>query len=387
MTEVKEDSTTATSNSESNAIAGVAERLYFFFSDANLRQDKFLRIELEKTPYVSLETLLKFNSIKNFTSDTSILIKAAKEDEKCKTKLKLNDDETGIGRITPFTKDLIGKEVELTVRVSNLPTSGDVSTNAVYDVTIDEVKDLFVEYGEVSMVRLLHNYIKPKGKIAYGRAFVEFESLEGMNKAVADLCVKDIANEEEKPKKSLKIKDTDLRVKTMQQWLDKKAKQKESYKSKGKNGQSKKNDKKETDKKREREEKEEEPVDGPEFKLDWKSGCIIKLTKLPEGCDREQILKAVYEVFDKDVGVRADYSRGQEDGCVRFDEVSPKIGELCTKLGDGSITIGETAVGSAAILEGEPEKEYYKNFIAFMSKNMRMRAEEKRNKNKRQKRY
>lgn len=371
-----------TEDSDSKAIAGVAERLYFFFSDANLRCDKFLRTELQNNPYVSLQTLLKFNSIKNFTTDTSILIKAVKED-KCKSKLKLNDKESGIGRITPFTKDLMSKNVELTIRVSNLPTSGDVKTNAVYDVTVDEVKSLFVDYGEVAMVRLLHNYIKPRGKTAYGRAFVEFESLEDMNKAVADLCVKDIANEDEKPKKSLKIKGVDLRFKTMQQWLDKKAKSREEYfKSKGKNdGNGKKNDKK-----REREDEKEEPLNVPEFKLDWKPGCIIKLTKLAEGCDRERILKAVHEVFDETVGVRADYSRGQEDGCIRFDEVSPKIAELCTKLSDGSIVIGEAKVGSAAILEGEPEKEYYKNFIEFKNKQARMKAEEKKTKQKKYKR-
>jgi len=173
---------------DKEVVSNVAERLRFFFSDANLRIDKFLRNEIFANPYVSIETLLKFNTIKQHSENPEILVKAVKEDERLKNFLKLNDTESSIARVEPFTRDKMRDNIKLSLRVSDIPTKS-VDNNKIYSVTINEVKDIFKEFGSVAMVRMLHFHNKRERKrVAIGRAFVEFESLEEMKTATAELC-------------------------------------------------------------------------------------------------------------------------------------------------------------------------------------------------------
>lgn len=156
----------------------------------------------------------------------------------------------------------------------------------------------------------------------------------------------------------------------MQQWLDKKERQKN-----GKNGENK-------GRKRMLEEETEEEktikatIEAIKFSLDWKKGCIIALKGLPEGCDREKILQTVKMFFgDIDVSFRADYSRGQKNGAIRFEEFHEKISDLASKLNDNIVLICGEKIESASIMEGEEEEKYYKEFIAFRTKQMRSKEE------------
>ena len=66
---------------DSKAVEGIKERLEFFFSDANIRQDAFIRKLLvssdEKS--VGIDALLRFNTIKKHSDKPEVLVKAAKE--------------------------------------------------------------------------------------------------------------------------------------------------------------------------------------------------------------------------------------------------------------------------------------------------------------------
>ena len=378
----EETATLNVKEEETNLIPKVAERLRFFYSNANLRRDKFLRreiLETNPTGLVPITTLLKFNTIKNITTNPEIIAKAAREDAFCKTYLKVNDEGTSIGRVDAFTKDMMeeSEQAKFTLRVSNLPTDGE-GHEAKYHQSREEVRDLFTEFGYVSLVNLIMGHARGADKrFAIGRAFIEFETEEGFKKAAEELCVEgELAPNENKPKRVLKVGDTELRIKTMQQWLNKKAAQKNGGIVPPKNNDIKKEGEgKDIKEESSVGEKRAAPVEVPEFTLDWKKGCVISIKGVPEGCDREGILAAVKSFMGDDIEVRADFSRGQKDGAIRFDEPNEKISELSSKLNEGTITISQEKLESAVVLDGEDEEEYYKNYIAFRNKQLKMRAE------------
>lgn len=347
----------------------IVERLGFFFSDANLRMDRFLRqivLDYHSGGFVEINTLLKFNTIKKLSTDPAVIAEAVAKVES--PKLKLNDEKTSIARVDPFTSEMLKDNVKVSLRVSDLPVKeNEDGSGSEYVNSRDEVEKLFSEFGKVALVRLLTYYDKRESKrTAVGKAFVEFASMESMEKAVAELCA---SGSEEKPKKVLKLGETELRVKTMQQWLDKKAAEKDA-----------KDNERETAKRAREEDsaKAQEEIETIEFKLDWKKGCVVTLEGVPEGCDREMLLDVVKKNIG-DVEARADYSRGDTDGKIRFNEPNDKIAELVIKLNDGSVTVGggEGKLTKAGILEGEAEDKYYENYIAFRTKQMREKAQEK----------
>ncbi len=73
--EEKEVAETTSDEKEDEVVKAVAERLKFFFSDANIRQDRFIRNHLlqqnknDPSGFVPLESLLRFNTIKKLTTD------------------------------------------------------------------------------------------------------------------------------------------------------------------------------------------------------------------------------------------------------------------------------------------------------------------------------
>jgi len=349
----------------------IVERLEFFFSDANLRMDKFLRgivMDSYTGGFVEIETLLKFNTIKKLSTDPAVIAAAAEKVEQ----LKLNESKTSISRVEPFTADMLQDNVKVSLRIGNLP----IKDNE-YVHTREEVHELFSEFGKVALVRLLTNYNKIEGvRSAVGKGFVEFANIESFDKAVAELCVSGDAAADDKPKKVLKLGDDEISVKSMRVWLDKKLADKESKK-----------EEKSGDKRARVEEATQNSaeIDAIEFTLDWKKGCVITLEGLPEGCDREMLLDGVKKYVGEDVEARADYSRGDKDGKIRFNEPNDKIAEFVAKLSDGSATFGDAKVGKASVVEGEEEETYYKNYIEFRTNQMREKARDKLNRNKRRK--
>ena len=116
--EVKEVKTETTdeglTDEDKKAVDEVKGRLKFFFSDANVRQDNFIRNLLmendegELPNKVPVETLLRFNTIKVYTTNPSVIIKAAKE---LPDLLNLDDDERAIGRVVPFTESMMDDNI------------------------------------------------------------------------------------------------------------------------------------------------------------------------------------------------------------------------------------------------------------------------------------
>jgi len=183
---------------DSDVHAAVKERLEFFFSDANLRQDKFLRnLVLEGDGTVPVETLLKFNTIKKHTTDPQALVNAAKE----LNTLKVSEDDKTVSRVDPFTKELMEANVPLTLHIDNLPVK-----DHKYECTADEIREAFSKFGKVNLVKLL---FAGKSRRAVGGAYVEFAEKSAADAAIAECS---IPEGEEAAKKPLEIKGNSLVV-------------------------------------------------------------------------------------------------------------------------------------------------------------------------------
>ncbi|XP_077999400.1 la-related protein 7-like [Glandiceps talaboti] len=138
----------------------IRDQLEFYFGDANLRKDRFLKqyIEKNKDGLVDISILLSFNKLKSMTDDEKVIIRAAK----ASNKLKVSSDEKQIGRIQPLTPPKYDID-DVTVYVECIPPNA----------THEWLKSVFSCCGKVTYVSI------PKYKSTNdikGFAFVEFET-------------------------------------------------------------------------------------------------------------------------------------------------------------------------------------------------------------------
>jgi len=269
---------------DAGAVEAVAERLRFFFSDPNVRQDYFIRKFLmskygEYPHQLPVESLLKFNTIKQHTSDPRVVVAAAGT---LKDALRVSDDGRAIGRVVPFTPDRMDDNIPLTLLVHNLPL--EEGRDDRYAASAQQIRELFEQYGPITIVKLRfrregdepdddvrprysfrdrkrprhqhqqqHSRRQPSNapfrKVAVGSALVEFENRESLVKAAADVVAPESpvetaaapAEEEDKeegkekvdsksaettttttqtgPKRKLLLGDRELKAVTLEQYL------------------------------------------------------------------------------------------------------------------------------------------------------------------------
>ena len=136
----------------------LAEQLGFYFSDANLRRDRFMKqhVGRDGTGKMSVETLGSFNRVKAITTDRQTLVEALKS----VPGLRVTHDGDQVHRTRPVpAKD---DSEERTVYIEPLPA----------DATHDALKQLFGIYGKVAYISMPRF---PRSD-AKGFAFVEFET-------------------------------------------------------------------------------------------------------------------------------------------------------------------------------------------------------------------
>jgi len=386
-TEQKDASPSALTEEDLKAVEDVKARLKFFFSDANVRQDVFVRKLLMKdhgdSPFrVPIDSLLRFNTIKSHTTKPAVVIQATKE---LSDVLTLDADESAIGRVVRFTEEMMDGNIPKSLHLQNLPLKDaeDDQSSKVYAVTMEEVRDRFTTYGEIALVKLKWSSSAAgkegrkfsKKKFPVGAALIEFETEESLQKAAeATLTIKD--GETVEPKDKIVLGGADIQVMALSEFIAKRKKEKKEQEGEAgaENGDSKKRS------------FDEVGGEANKFSVDWKPGCVIKLKGLPSTCDREALLDmlataleiAVDDVKGKKIYV--DFSRGQVEGAIRFPEFSDDIAAVATKLKEGDLKVKEEKLEDAFVLEGDDEKKYWDDFIAFKNRQIAQNLEEKRNK-------
>jgi hypothetical protein len=141
----------------------------FYFSDANLRRDRFLRKHVgnEGTGSVAVDILATFNRVKELTTDRAELMHALR----AVPGLRIAADETSISRIRPLPDTDDSKQ--RTVYVERLPDG----------VTIESLHAIFAGCGSVAYVSLP----RLPSRDPKGYAFVEFVDAADAVRAVTDL--------------------------------------------------------------------------------------------------------------------------------------------------------------------------------------------------------
>ena len=392
-------------------LEAVKERLSFFFSDANVRQDLFLRKYLlvqqrqaddnsdktKKKAAVPVDVLLRFNTIKQHTDSAAVVVQAAKELDSILTVHDGDgDDKTVlIGRVDPFTEAKMKENIPNTLYLSNLP----VEKNR-YKHTTDDIRNLFGADKAATIVLVKFQYAsnntagkqhdgddddplewnssstpnnKKGGRTAVGACLVEFENLAALEAAAAHTLTSKDDGETLQPSHVLKLGEHHIvEVQLFQDYLK---------------------SRKQLQKKRKKDDvqDDENPAEkgGNKFHIDWKPGCVIQITGIASGCDRETILSDVAKELDmtrekllEDKVVYADYSRGQTTGALRFQEPTDAIAKLCDKLNSGETTIAGEKVEKAVVLAGDEEEKYWKDFIEFKNKQQHQRGNERNSKRK-----
>ncbi|KAH8235489.1 hypothetical protein KR032_001399 [Drosophila birchii] len=143
----------------------IRSQMEFYFGDANLSKDRFLRRYVDQDPYVPLEVFLTFNKIKTLTQDVQQIAKSLSNSQ------LLELDESGL-KVRRKTK---------------LPKQRDVNDKTLYvealpaNASHDWLKEVFSRYGPVAYVSLPHY---PGTKKIKEFAFIEFEKAGAVEKAI-----------------------------------------------------------------------------------------------------------------------------------------------------------------------------------------------------------
>jgi len=159
----------------------LVKQMEFYFSDANLRQSKFLLPLYQANPWITLTTFLTFNKVATMLSE--ILGDKAEEAARVAELTKalsvvesdtihLSECQTKVGRKSPFTPSLPTQVDSCTVYVENLPSEADH----------DYIRSFFSSFGVVQYVSLP----KFKSGRSKGFAFVEFESADVVEKVLSE---------------------------------------------------------------------------------------------------------------------------------------------------------------------------------------------------------
>jgi lupus La protein len=129
----------------------VAKLMAFYFSDSNLRRDKFLIAEQAKDSegYVGLRVLLTFNKLKALVTDPEQLVEVVASHKATKDLLVVAPGRDAVKRAQPVPDH--DDSNERTVFVDGFPTGGDRGGGP--EPEIDAIVSLFETYGEVVLVR------------------------------------------------------------------------------------------------------------------------------------------------------------------------------------------------------------------------------------------
>jgi len=284
----------------------------------------------------------------------------------------------------PLPPQAIRRKDPLPDKIDNVPRSLHVlnipQTDNNYNVTVEEVKEVFSKFGEVQIVRfrfLKADKMRKLDKKCLGEVFVEYASAEGMEKALAkaveeNVAVKPDGSEEKSAEtsESFTLKGNVVTVQSMKSFLDASKAKRDGKRAKRDAKKKESCDDSTNDADKESSVGGDAPLEVE--KITWEKGCVVSLAGLPEDCDRE----AIKEAFDKGGltdGVYVDYSRGQEDGAVRLDAPNALLVTVAEKLAAGELEVGGKKIKEAKVLEGEEETKYWEQAAIMKAKRKRGR--------------
>lgn len=300
----------------------ILKQVEFYFSNSNLPRDKFLRAETEKNEgWVAIEVIASFKKMQELTKDPGVVAEALRKSESL---LEVNEDGTQVRRTEPIPADI------------NLDPQSLYMKGFPQDYTMEQLQEFMAKHIEGSEKVNCIRMRRLRDKTFKGSIFVEFDS-----PATAERV------------KSLELKApteaADALVVEMKADYDAKKKaERAEWLAKKKAGNN--------DKKRAREGEEGEG-EKQEFKKDITLDCIVKVSGLSEGIQREDI-KGAFETAGAKVQF-VEFNRGNVTGYVRLHpETELKATAVVEKMAEAKTEIG-SVVPELVVLQGDEEQAYW----------------------------
>ncbi|XP_067933777.1 la protein homolog [Watersipora subatra] len=304
----------------------IIRQIEYYFGDANLEKDKFLKEEMKKDEgWVPLTVLLTFNRLKALSDDSLIIMTALKKSTT--DLLELKADNSAIRRHPTRPLPSADNQQDLHKRilyVKGFPT----------ELQLDDLIEYFDKYGGESVA--LRRDAK---RLFKGSVFIRFKTEEQ-----AKLFLEP---------EEMKYKDTPL-LKRM--YKNDYFKMKQQAKFGVKREEVKKTE--EMKKKKEQEEKEE-------FEARIVRGALLKVAGLATDCPLEK-LKEFFGEFGKVAWV--DYNKGEDHAIIRFgnENEAKSAWEKAVAAGtDGKVMYNEKEL-SSGFIEGEEEEKHWKKVFESM---------------------
>lgn len=303
----------------------IIKQIEYYFGDINLSKDKFLQEETQKdSGWVPLETMIKFNRLKQLTTDFKVIVDALKQSTS--DLLEIDEENLKIRRARPLPENL--SEFETNLKQNTVYVKGFSS-----EMSLDDLYSFFDQHGKVLQIFMKRF---PATRQFKGSVFVTFETNEQMKKFM-DL-------------EEIKHNDQVLSKELQEDYLKRKAPQLEKIKEiKAKKEQQKK------DKIKQKQEAEEAFL-----KEKLTLGAILHVKNIPEDSTRESLK----ELFDNYGKVKySDYSKGQTEAFIRFSEEN-KAKEVLETVKELKI---KDQLLELRVVEGEEEENYWKQLLKRLS--------------------
>ncbi|KAK6960868.1 hypothetical protein BgiMline_033529 [Biomphalaria glabrata] len=322
---------TQTSNGEDEQIKKINEKVVkqieYYFGDMNLMRDKFLKEKIQEDDgWVTIETMLKFNRLKQITDDSKVICEALKSSSEL---VEVSENGDKIRRRSD--KPLPGDTQERRDEINNRSI---YAKGFPLDAKLDDLMSFFETYGPTENVFMKKEFHKKTFK---GSVFVVFKNKEDAAKFISE--------------EETKYQDSVLEVKKFKAdyFKDKQA----ARKSKG--------NKKEDKSKPQEAEKNTEEEESEKARQQMTRNAVLFLKGMDPETSREEI--KTFFAPHGDVGW-VDFDKGSTEGYLRLKEANsaePTL-EKARKAGDGKIVIHDKEL-EVRVVEGDEELEYWKKMF------------------------
>ncbi|XP_068140471.1 la protein homolog [Drosophila tropicalis] len=319
----------------------IIRQVEYYFGDANLNRDKFLREQITKSEegegWVPLSVLITFKRLAALTTNFQEIINA------------LNKSNEGLLQVSE-DKEKLRRHPERPIPEHNEERRKEIQERTAYakgfplDSKMSDLLDFFSPYEKVVNLTMRKHYDKPTKSYKFkGSIFLTFQTKEQAKKFL----------EGEK----ILYKERELLLKWQIDYLKEKQ---EEYQQK-------------TEKRKNNQKKEAKP----EPQIELPKNAIVVFEGAPDTSTREEIREAFEKVQDFPIAY-IEFNKGDIKGSVRLTEADA-ADKYLEKVDDGKLKLNdETSLTLRKATEAE-EKEFLDKAIDFMKK----RRDFSRNKNKR----
>ncbi|XP_054743773.1 la protein homolog [Anastrepha obliqua] len=301
---------------------GIIRQVEYYFSDANLRRDKFLleQISKDEEGWVPLSVLLTFKRLSSLSTDPSEIIDALIKSEE--GLLEISED-----------KQKLRRHPERPIPEHNEEQRKEIQSRTAYakgfplETTMSELIDFFAPYEKVLHITMRKYLDKPSKSYKFkGSVFVTFDKKE----QAQDFIEKD----------KVAYNERELLRKWQEKYLEDK---KEETKSKSKKGKAK---------------PEEE-------KLKLPRGTVVYFENSTDAVTRELLREAVEKVEGGWEISYIDYSKGDKTGHIRFADEN-NGSQFLNKLNENKLKVKEDLELVLRTLSDEEEKTYLAKAVEQM---------------------